>query len=153
MLNYARTSSSGGLATNVLPTAAAAFIQPRSTTAVLLVLLLLSVGPALSFKTCYSPGGDNRNGPYDTPSNSTYLPCNPTDGTASMCCATHDTCMPNGLCWNNAYHCWWRESCTDPDFTDPNCVKLFIDQDEGPSSVMSSQLLARSCPLFSWLRH
>ncbi|OAL26438.1 hypothetical protein AYO20_10106 [Fonsecaea nubica] len=82
---------------------------------------------AISSKTCYTPAGEDTNGPYSTPQNSTYQPCNPTDGTVSMCCASWDTCMPNGLCWNEAYHIWWRESCTDPDFTDPNCVKLFTN--------------------------
>ena len=99
--------------------------------ACLLASFLLLPSLALSAKTCYTPGGEDINGPFSTPTNSTYRPCNPTDGTVSVCCATWDTCMPNGLCWNNAYHIWWRESCTDPHFTDPNCVKLFVSEKHG----------------------
>ncbi|KIW32223.1 uncharacterized protein PV07_03783 [Cladophialophora immunda] len=102
------------------------------------MVFFLSLRLAVSSKTCYTPAGEDTNGPYSTPQNSTYQPCNPTDGTVSMCCASWDTCMPNGLCWNEAYHIWWRESCTDPDFTDPNCVKLYTNITGGTVAAAAS---------------
>lgn len=51
-----------------------------------------------------------------------------------MCCGwgsnrtnagTADTCLPNGLC--QAPVDTWRESCTDPTWQAPECVKLFVN--------------------------
>ncbi|CAI4213252.1 unnamed protein product [Parascedosporium putredinis] len=45
---------------------------------------------------------------------------------ASMCCnvGTGDVCRDNGLCFNPSVEHLWRESCTDPTWKDPACVKL-----------------------------
>jgi hypothetical protein len=85
-----------------------------------------------STKTCYMPNGESRNGHINVTEGWVYAPC---DNTAdvSMCCAigpgradgTQDTCLENGLCQNNQL--LWRESCTDPTWEDPACIKLFLN--------------------------
>jgi len=79
--------------------------------------------------TCYYPDGSPitpDNHPHDV--NSTdYQPCNSDTSSFSMCCATNrpvkgDTCLSNGLC-HNGYGEYWRESCTDPTWSSPFCLK------------------------------
>jgi hypothetical protein len=58
-----------------------------------------------------------------------YAPCN-LEAKFSMCCNIHgdgDVCLPNGLCNNTGSGIYWRESCTDPTWTDSACVKLFLN--------------------------
>ena len=68
-----------------------------------------------------------------------YEPCVSTSGIVSMCCGTNrtapakkDICLPNGLCHypcSNGGDCsgipgtYWRESCTDPKWNSPYCLK------------------------------
>lgn len=79
----------------------------------------------------------HRNGTI-TPS--IYAPCNQ-NTEFSMCCrtggGTTDYCMPNGLCINTVQNPWveiWRESCTDPTWKSPFCLKAF----DGCSGVSQS---------------
>lgn len=56
-----------------------------------------------------------------------------------MCCAigpgragegSGDICLDNGLCQNDLVGdktTIWRESCTDPTWRDPACIKLFMN--------------------------
>ncbi len=57
-----------------------------------------------------------------------YAPCDQ-EANVSMCCRTNnggsDVCLPSGLCRNG--NIYWRESCTDPTWTDPACIKLFLN--------------------------
>ncbi|KAL8720531.1 MAG: hypothetical protein Q9225_002623 [Loekoesia sp. 1 TL-2023] len=78
-------------------------------------------------------------------SNPEVQPCNgstSTDG-FSMCCATNrhsdnpspnESCQENGLCrWFNpkdSANQTWRETCTDPSWESPNCVKFCINGTE-----------------------
>lgn len=73
---------------------------------------------------CYRPSGELITDPN-------YVPCNPTaaeqTGGASMCCNVNratfpDTCLSNGLCQNGGDT--FRDSCTDPTWQSPGCVKL-----------------------------
>ena len=85
--------------------------------------------------TCYA-----RNGTAIT--SDTYQPCNQVNLEFSMCCNTNtdptaktsfapDICLPNGLCenWvtfphdNSTPTLHWRESCTDPTWQSPFCLK------------------------------
>jgi hypothetical protein len=76
--------------------------------------------------TCYTQDG--------TPEDSIYTSCNQ-NVEFSMCCRTQevngdpaDTCLPNGLCMNNQgvnKTTYWRESCTDPTWKSPYCLKAF----------------------------
>ena len=86
--------------------------------------------------SCYTPAGRNINTDiYNVTDLSLYAPCN-TTAPFSMCCAIGpdrggpDTCLENGLC-HNAYYGnkdqTWRESCTDPTWKDPACIKLFLN--------------------------
>jgi len=76
---------------------------------------------------CYLPNGTEinqlRNVPYDN-----WLPCKKNGD--SMCCRTNgtspDTCTSNGLCHNSAAPNIWRESCTDPTWQSPACLRLCI---------------------------
>ena len=78
-----------------------------------------------------------------------------------MCCAwgsartasgNADTCLPNGLCQNAENT--WRESCTDPTWQAPECLKLFVNGtgygsegvqyvDNGKQEPVSSVILSR----------
>lgn len=111
-------------------------VRAQGIVAYLMLAMLLWSGMA-SCWTCYKPGGTDRNPPNSTAETATYRPCDARDGVVSMCCATWDTCMPGGLCWNEAYQIWWREACTDPEFRDPNCVKLFLDVQTGRAYISS----------------
>lgn len=76
---------------------------------------------------CYAPDGTDRNGLPGGGSNK-YTPCETDNGDHSMCCNTGvgDTCHDDGLCWNEA-KLLWRESCTDPTWQSPKCLKLCVD--------------------------
>jgi hypothetical protein len=78
-----------------------------------------------------------------------YQPCHNVTASnataASMCCATGpgrvaqgnaDRCMENGLCYSDALQLYWRESCTDPTWQDPACIKLFVNGTSMPSSPL-----------------
>ncbi|KAK6341166.1 hypothetical protein TWF696_008252 [Orbilia brochopaga] len=83
-------------------------------------------------KQCYYPDG--------SPTNVTdYQPCNNAEGMASMCCAIanrgtnfSDTCLPNGLCRSGTATGTqlWRESCTDPKWQDPACLRICLSRDQ-----------------------
>jgi hypothetical protein len=53
-----------------------------------------------------------------------------------MCCRTNDTaangpdtCRPDGLCQSTTPDIVWRESCTDPTWTAPECLQLCVGED------------------------
>lgn len=87
----------------------------------------------VSASTCYFPNGT-------AILDDTYQPCR-SNTTYSMCCAlknrisyTTDQCMPSGLCFNSCLQdgscndsdgsgTYWRESCTDPTWNSPSCLK------------------------------
>ncbi|KAA6412155.1 MAG: hypothetical protein FRX48_04306 [Lasallia pustulata] len=85
---------------------------------------------------CYYPDGSRVADPA-------YQPCNPAPGAQSMCCGTNhtqptldDTCLPNGLCQTlgaTADNMFWRESCTDPTWDSPSCLKGFCVSGVGVS--------------------
>ncbi|KAM7218995.1 hypothetical protein V8F06_005587 [Rhypophila decipiens] len=79
---------------------------------------------------CYRPDGVDRNALPWIKDND-YQPCNKGGG-HSMCCSTQsfDTCRPNGLCYNEGAKLLWRESCTDPTWKDPACIKLCAGADQ-----------------------
>ncbi|KAF2828168.1 hypothetical protein CC86DRAFT_369295 [Ophiobolus disseminans] len=86
---------------------------------------------ALAYAKCYAPNGVDRN--TLTPNQAEeYKPCN-TTAEHSMCCAigrssssgAPDTCESGGFCSNGAL--FWRESCTDPTWKSPSCIKLFVN--------------------------
>lgn len=86
--------------------------------------------PLAAAALCFYPDGS----PVVDPA---YQPCNPAVGAQSMCCGTNhtqrsldDTCLPNGLCQTreaNVDAMYWRESCTDPTWNSPFCLKGFCD--------------------------
>ena len=79
--------------------------------------------------TCYYPNGtaDSTRG---------QSPCHTGNGLHSMCCwmdttdtPTHpapDSCRSDGLCVPADNQGLWRNTCTDPTWQDPACVKLCI---------------------------
>lgn len=84
---------------------------------------------------CYTPAGRNINAANNLPDGALYAPCN-ISAPVSMCCAIgvnrtyQDVCIDGGLCHNAFYgnrDQYWRESCTDPTWKDPACVKLFVN--------------------------
>lgn len=74
--------------------------------------------------TCYFPNGTDRN---IGSSAEIYRPCDG-GGKHSMCCRTmdHDRCRSDGLCLNFQHNEIWRESCTDPTWQSPECLKLCV---------------------------
>lgn len=99
---------------------------------ILRLLLSSALTPTILAFVCYTPDGQDRNENFNA---IVYEPCN-TSASVSMCCATGpgrtagtlDTCMPDsGLCFNQYYNNYWRESCTDSTWKDPACIKLFVN--------------------------
>jgi hypothetical protein len=92
-------------------------------------LLSLSLLFTVAKPTCYYPDGSAITPDNHPPNvNSTdYQPCISDTSSFSMCCATNrlikgDTCMSNGIC-HNGYGEYWRESCTDPTWNSPLCMR------------------------------
>ncbi len=94
-------------------------------------LTTLSHIVALVSADCFLPNSTDRNLLWDS-QGSDYQP----SGFGSsiddfqMCCATNNRAVPDtprkdGLCQNGGTI--WRESCTDPTWKSPSCVKLCID--------------------------
>ncbi|KAF6804975.1 hypothetical protein CSOJ01_09818 [Colletotrichum sojae] len=77
---------------------------------------------------CFVPNGTNRHSLTNV-RNYKYEPCE--DNGHSMCCNTvsGDKCQPNGLCWNEGGRLTWRESCTDPTWQSPKCLKLCVNDE------------------------
>ncbi|KAK2729680.1 hypothetical protein CKAH01_02654 [Colletotrichum kahawae] len=78
--------------------------------------------------TCFVPNGTDRQALANI-GNNRYEPC---EGNGhSMCCnvVSGDKCQADGLCWNEGGRLTWRESCTDPTWQSPKCVKLCISDD------------------------
>jgi hypothetical protein len=97
------------------------------------VLILSLVGHASA--TCYTPDGLDRNAMFNASDGYLYAPCDNV-AAVSMCCAigpgrvadgSADNCIPGGLCYNQYVNLYWRESCTDATWTDPACIKLFVN--------------------------
>ncbi|KAI4176690.1 MAG: hypothetical protein LQ346_007842 [Caloplaca aetnensis] len=92
---------------------------------------------ALVSANCFLPNSTDRNTIWDA-HGSDYQPIGFGSSTDNfqMCCATNGRAVPDiprkdGLCQNNI--AIWRESCTDPTWKSPSCIKLCIDgiNDEG----------------------
>lgn len=97
------------------------------------ILILSLVGH--SSAACYTPEGLDRNVMFDASDGYLYAPCDNV-AAVSMCCAigpgrvaagNADNCIPGGLCYNERANLYWRESCTDPTWEDPACMKLFVN--------------------------
>lgn len=81
---------------------------------------------------CYLPNGTDRNSILWDSHGIDYQPSgfgSSLDG-FQMCCATNNRATPDmprkdGLC--QSPDTIWRESCTDPTWKSPSCVKLCID--------------------------
>lgn len=106
------------------------------TTLILLFSLFSSVRAQ-----CYYPNGTLEPSPV-------YQPCGSGSGsdTFTMCCASNgtngapaDKCLNNGLCsyidLATGTNQTWRESCTDPSWRSPSCVKFCL---EGSGEFWSS---------------
>jgi hypothetical protein len=96
-------------------------------------LILSHVGH--SSAACYTPEGLDRNAMFNESDGYLYAPCDNVVA-VSMCCAigpgrvaagSADNCIPGGLCYNELANLYWRESCTDPTWEDPACIKLFVN--------------------------
>lgn len=86
---------------------------------------------ALVSANCFLPNSTDRNTIWDA-HGSDYQPIGFGSSTDNfqMCCATNGRAVPDiprkdGLCQNNI--AIWRESCTDPTWKSPSCIKLCID--------------------------
>lgn len=90
------------------------------------VIIYLHIFLFEAFAACYWPNGTDVNehlNLYD------YQPCD-ISSEESMCCALNryfpDECRSDGLCLGSR---WpdkgiWRDSCTDPTWKSPKCLKL-----------------------------
>lgn len=95
-----------------------------------LILFCLGSFPSRVFAatSCYRPNGTDVNAVYRAQFlKPVYEPCNAGDE-HSMCCAMQrnipDKCRSDGLCLNEFKNLVWRDSCTDPTWKSPHCVKL-----------------------------
>lgn len=90
----------------------------------LLSIIILGIFSSSAHGTCYVPNGTDRNAGLSA---EVYLPCDPGDE-HSMCCASNrsvpDKCRSDGLCLSGNDGIVWRESCTDPTWKSPSCIKL-----------------------------
>ncbi|KAL8945883.1 MAG: hypothetical protein Q9222_007642 [Ikaeria aurantiellina] len=96
----------------------------------ILPFILLSAFISTASADCFYPNGTDRNEGTDvTPGTEAYVPCNQVNP-FSMCCRYGgDDCLPNGLCQGYASDGSkpvWRESCTDPTWTSPYCLRLCV---------------------------
>lgn len=82
--------------------------------------------------SCFVPNTTARH-LLDNGVNDTYRPCSPLSEGHSMCCNTQpgDQCRDDGLCLNPRLGFLWRESCTDPTWQSPRCLKLCINGEAG----------------------
>ena len=97
------------------------------------VLCLLWITKACS-ANCYWPNGTDENAASNVANLEDYAPCD-AGAAVSMCCAigphrvaegSADTCVAdNRLCLSSNGETYWRESCTDPTWTDPACIHLY----------------------------
>ncbi|KAL0942893.1 uncharacterized protein CTRU02_200779 [Colletotrichum truncatum] len=87
--------------------------------------------------SCFVPNGTNRHALTNAGGNK-YEPCEANGH--SMCCnpGVGDKCQPNGLCWNPIGKVTWRESCTDPTWQSPKCIKLCASDDYIQDGVPAS---------------
>src|ERR1700760_2952976 len=89
----------------------------------LIALILLRLASSRASAQCYNPDG--------TQASSQYQPC--TSGRPSMCCALNRTssvvnsCRSDNLCADADNNVLWRESCTDPTWQDPACIRLCFE--------------------------
>ncbi|KAF6831719.1 hypothetical protein CMUS01_07235 [Colletotrichum musicola] len=95
---------------------------------------------------CFLPNGTEQNGVEGVGKNS-WRPCGSSGH--GMCCNTFsgDTCQ-DGLCWNPIGKVYWRESCTDPTWQSPKCLKLCIDTDSPGAmglSMNQANVLVTEC--------
>lgn len=109
--------------------------RPVATTTIFLIYIV-----AFASANCFLPNGTDRNSILWDSHGIDYQPSgygSPADD-FQMCCATNnrqnpDTPRKDGLC--NDLAGIWRESCTDPTWKSPSCVKLCIDG-IGMSSIL-----------------
>ncbi|KAL8897000.1 MAG: hypothetical protein Q9207_007440 [Kuettlingeria erythrocarpa] len=90
---------------------------------------------ALVSADCFLPNSTDRNSIWDGHGGD-YQPTGfgSSVDNFQMCCATNGRAVPDiprkdGLCQNGA--AIWRESCTDPTWKSPSCIKLCIDGGNG----------------------
>lgn len=117
----------------------------------LLFLLIMTSRYALQRVSaiCYTPGGQERTSP---PSRGIYeyQPCSKSDK-FSMCCALNrtsgklpgpDRCRDDGLCENPiGFAQLWRQSCTDPSWLSPSCIKICLHgRSKGVSPTTTYQI-------------
>jgi hypothetical protein len=85
------------------------------------LLVVASINLTPEAQICYEPDG--------TLDDSNMVPCDA--GRHSMCCevisSSPDFCCPDELCQDaNKDQEVWRQSCTDPTWQAPECLKLCI---------------------------
>ncbi|PMD18304.1 hypothetical protein NA56DRAFT_751593 [Hyaloscypha hepaticicola] len=115
---------------------------PRFSLATTCCLISLFLAPRVSANS-YDPNGDNRNG--NSTGTPLYQPCLPGDS-ASMCCRVDasDQCRSDGLCFDGTN--LWRESCTDPTWASPSCIKLCVNgMDEAGASMDTNDEHVTQC--------
>ncbi|KAI4268250.1 MAG: hypothetical protein LQ337_007944 [Flavoplaca oasis] len=125
--------------------------RPVATTTIFLIYIV-----AFASANCFLPNGTDRNSILWDSHGIDYQPSgygSPADD-FQMCCATNnrqnpDTPRKDGLC--NDLAGIWRESCTDPTWKSPSCVKLCIDGiDEQGENRRDHDSRITQCPDLSY---
>ncbi|KAK0371264.1 hypothetical protein CLIM01_11372 [Colletotrichum limetticola] len=76
---------------------------------------------------CFVPNGTNRHD-LTNANIQKYASCE-SSGHGMCCNIAGDKCQADGLCWNEEHKQLWRESCTDPTWESPKCLKLCVTDD------------------------
>ena len=101
-------------------------IRMRTLSLIALITLVQTVTASV---TCYGPNGTAN---IEDCCGGAYSPCN---GISGMCCALGRTINEQhqrnawvmASCYQENNGELWRESCTDPTWQDPSCLKLCLD--------------------------
>ncbi len=117
-----------------------AVVKPNMGRFYIFIVFLTSISRSLA--TCFYPNGT----PVEVVGGKEVnQPCNKTAGVHSMCCLLDDpkpnTCNSDGLCipFDNGFI--YRDTCTDPTWEDPACLKICTDGQSKaafPSDVLIS---------------
>ncbi|KAK7439273.1 hypothetical protein Landi51_11250 [Colletotrichum acutatum] len=91
---------------------------------VLAAILTTLIGTVAGQGACFVPNGTNRHD-LTNANIQKYASCE-SSGHGMCCNIAGDKCQADGLCWNEEHKQLWRESCTDPTWESPKCLKFYM---------------------------
>lgn len=107
---------------------------------VLAAILTPLIGIVSGQGACFVPNGTNRHD-LTNANIQRYASCE-SSGHGMCCNIAGDKCQADGLCWNEEHKQLWRESCTDPTWESPKCLKLCVTDDYGKLLFLKKSSIA-----------